>query len=94
MIKTKKQVYNKDLWRKKSKALRKQVGRCEICGSKKRLLVHHLVPLQWKDDMLEFESWSEIVDVPLQVLCHACHQSKEKSGDIVDYAKLFANELI
>ena len=94
MIKTKSQVYGSRKWKKKSLELRRAVGKCEICGSRYHLIVHHLIPLQWKDDKLEFESWSEIIDVPLQVLCHSCHRAKEESGDVVDYAHLFANELI
>ena len=95
MIRTRVQVYNKKEWREVSKKLRKEVGHCERCGSKYRLQVHHVFPLQWSEnDTLEFDSWSEITDVPLQVLCHTCHMGMEKKDDKVDYAKLFANEII
>ncbi len=41
--------------------------RCQICGSRENLSVHHIIPLSDGGDSRS---------VNLQVLCHACHQHK------------------
>lgn len=95
MIYTKEKLYNDPRWVKKAQSEKNRVGHCERCWSTKRLICHHSIPLQWKDGMLEVNDFrKEIIDVPTEVLCHSCHQGMERSGDMIDYARLLAQGLI
>lgn len=66
--KTTKELYaeflGSDFWVCLSRQKRKQVGKCERCGSKHRLQSHHVrYPENWFDTRLE----------DLEVLCRKCH---------------------
>jgi hypothetical protein len=45
--------------------------------------------------MLEVNDFDkEVINVPTEVLCHKCHQGMERSGDMIDYARIIAEGLI
>ena len=59
------------------------------------MICHHVIPLQWNNDMLEVNDFDkEVINVPTEVLCHKCHQGMERSGDLIDYARIIAEGLI
>jgi hypothetical protein len=43
-------------------------------------------------DVNDFDK--EVINVPTEVLCHKCHQGKERSGDLIDYARIIAEGLM
>lgn len=90
MIITKKQFYNKAIWKKKRKEIMLKQPFCNMCGGFKQLECHHVVPVQWRDDdTIEVNDLNELIDVPLVMLCHACHMSEDKGkGKAVDNVSL------
>ena len=95
MIKTKSQVYNDPRWVRKAQAEKNRVGHCERCWSTEHLICHHVIPLQWNDGKININDFeAEIINVPTEVLCHKCHQGMERSGDLIDYARIIAEGLI
>jgi len=59
-------------WNTLSRRKRKSVGRCEECGSKKRLSSHHVrYP----------ENWFETTFADLKVLCWPCHRKEHGFAD-------------
>lgn len=50
-------------WKEKSREIRREVGECEVCGSTKNLICHHLTYNNFKN-----ETRGDI-----QVLCYDCH---------------------
>lgn len=75
-------LYNSDEWRRLRYAvLRKQNGRCQLCGKSRRdgavLHVDHIVPLS--------VDWSKRLDINnLQVLCSDCNLGKSNT-DTIDW---------
>lgn len=63
---------------------------CQICGSMKHLIVHHINPIQWKwsdeynDDIVEVDSIYDLLEVPLQVLCQSCHNAQDDKNSEED----------
>jgi len=58
------------LWKKrKAEMLKLGRGYCQRCGSKKRLIVHHIIPLKFFTD-------HECAHHPnnLRILCISCHE--------------------
>lgn len=95
MIYTKSKLYNNPKWIKKARAEKNRAGHCEKCWSTEHLICHHVIPLQWNNDMLEVNDFDkEVINVPTEVLCHKCHQGMERSGDLIDYARIIAEGLI
>ena len=95
MIYTKSKLYNDPRWIKKAREEKNRVGHCERCWSTEHLICHHVIPLQWQNDMLEVNDFDkEVINVPTEVLCHKCHQGKERSGDLIDYARIIAEGLM
>lgn len=90
MIYTKGQVYGSGMWKRYSNEVKNKVGHCEKCFKTYDLIAHHVTPIQWKDGKVEAECKEDLIYQPLEVLCHACHQSMERSGDNIDYARLLA----
>lgn len=87
---TKGQIYGSQMWKNYANKCKNEVGHCERCYKTYDLIAHHIVPIQWVNDKVEADSREELIYQPIEVVCHACHQSKERSGDLVDYAKLIA----
>lgn len=56
----------------------------------KRLIVHHINPVQWKwnkelqDDAVEVDSIYDLLEVPLQVLCQSCHNAQDNKNSAED----------
>lgn len=60
-------------WTEKRDFIRKRAGgKCEDCGSDKRLEIHHCYYIK------EHEPWEYPYDA-LRCLCHACHESRPRS---------------
>lgn len=73
--------YKTRRWRQTSAAIRRQAEHCTVCGSTRRLTVHHL---QGRDD-------ADIGRGPFEVLCASCHSSYEsdkRAGRITDLTRL------
>lgn len=87
---TKGQIYGSQMWKDYANKCKNEVGHCERCYKTYDLIAHHIVPIQWVNDKVEADSREELIYQPIEVVCHACHQSKERSGDLIDYAKLIA----
>lgn len=95
MIYTKSKLYNDPRWIKKAREEKNRAGYCERCWSTEHLICHHVIPLQWQNDMLEVNDfYKEVINVPTEVLCHKCHQGMERSGDLIDYARILAEGLM
>jgi hypothetical protein len=58
-------------WKTLSRRKRKSVGKCEECGSRRRLSSHHV---------RYSENWFDTTFADLQVLCWPCHEKKH--GDM------------
>lgn len=54
-------------WKTLSRRKRKKIGRCEECGSRKRLSSHHIRYPQ---------NWFDTTEADLRVLCWTCHEKK------------------
>ena len=92
---TKSKLYNDPRWIKKAREEKNRAGYCERCWSTEHLICHHVIPLQWQNDMLEVNDfYKEVINVPTEVLCHKCHQGMERSGDLIDYARILAEGLM
>lgn len=67
-------------WVQLSRLKRRKVGRCERCGSRRRLESHHKVYR---------ESWFDTVESDLEVLCHHCHAERHaaESEKVVEQPK-------
>lgn len=56
----------------------------------KHLVVHHINPIQWEwneelqDDAVEVDSIYDLLEVPLQVLCQACHNAQDDKNNAED----------
>jgi hypothetical protein len=87
---TKGQIYGSQMWKNYANKCKNEAGHCERCYKTYDLIAHHIVPIQWVNSKVEADSREELIYQPIEVVCHACHQSKERSGDLVDYAKLIA----
>lgn len=95
MIYTKSKLYNNPRWIKKAREEKNRTGHCEKCWSTEHLICHHVIPLQWQNDTLEVNDFDkEVINVPTEVLCHKCHQGMERSGDLIDYARIIAEGLM
>lgn len=73
--------YKTRRWRQVSTAVRRQAGHCTVCGSTRRLTVHHL---QGRDD-------ADIGRGPFEVLCASCHSSYEadkRNGHVTDLTRV------
>lgn len=63
---------------------------CQICGSMKHLIVHHINPIQWKwsdehnDNIVDVDSIYDLLEVPLQVLCQSCHNAQDDKNSVED----------
>lgn len=67
-------------WRQTRNAkLRKAGYRCEVCGSKRALQVHHL----------SYERLGAERDEDLQVLCAGCHEDQHPKEATHDYVRLY-----
>lgn len=81
---------NSRLWRKERARVIEEQYQCQICGSMKRLIVHHVNPIQWEYDpelgdyAVEVDSIYDLINVPLQVLCQACHNAQDDKNDEED----------
>lgn len=98
MIVKYKQFYktNKYGWLTKRAAIVDETPFCVDCRRYGiRLEVHHIFPINWQTDengekFIEVSNpYKELVNVPLEPLCHSCHMAREKGGDILDIATLF-----
>lgn len=56
-----------DFWKELSRRKRKKVGKCEECGSRKRLQCHHK---EYPDH------WWRTTERMLEVLCRSCHEAR------------------
>ena len=65
-------------WRSLRRSLLGRESYCEFCGSRKRLQVHHIVPVHVKPELA-----AEIGN--LIVLCAACHLRFGHLGDFVRF---------
>jgi len=66
--------YATDWWQQKSKEIRAERGKCEICGSTEKLQVHHLRYRFYREK-----------DNDLKVLCETCHiKGTHKHKDELD----------
>lgn len=54
---------NSKEWSEKSRQFRKETGKCEMCGSMKKLQCHHL----------HYRTLGREKRKDIQVLCHTCH---------------------
>ena len=61
MIYTKSKLYNNPKWIKKAREEKNRVGHCEKCWSTEHLICHHVIPLQWQNDMLEVNDFDKEV---------------------------------
>lgn len=52
----------------KYKKLRKQIGKCELCGAKRGLEVHHIIPKVCEIEGVDLECEDNLI-----VLCSSCH---------------------
>lgn len=53
---------------KKAREEKNRVGHCEKCWSTEHLICHHVIPLQWQNDMLEVDDFDkEVINVPTEV---------------------------
>jgi hypothetical protein len=57
-----------DDWKQKRAAKLRKKNRCAICGSRKRLDVHHL----------NYRRWTDVQQSDLRVLCRACHETAHR----------------
>lgn len=72
-------------WSKVRKEFLKKHPCCEVCGSTKKLVVHHIIPFQVRPDL-------ELVESNLITLCQSkkrgglnCHLTIGHGGDFKDY---------
>lgn len=91
---TKGEIYGSKMWKDYSNEEKNRVGHCQRCYKTYDLIAHHVEPIQWKNGKIEAPNKECLIYQPLEVVCHACHQSKERSGDLVDYARLIAEGLL
>lgn len=98
MIVKYRQFYNTNMygWKKHRLKIVEDTPYCVDCKRKGiRLEVHHIFPVDWQIDdngekYIEVSNpYKELVDVPLEPLCHSCHMAREKGGDTLDIATLF-----
>lgn len=93
-IYTKGEVYGSKMWKDYSNEEKNRVGHCQRCYKTYDLIAHHVEPIQWENGKVEAPNKESLVYQPLEIVCHACHQSAERSGDLVDYARLIAEGLL
>lgn len=88
MLITHRGLYNNSRkWREyRARAIEEQ-HQCQICGSMKHLVVHHINPIQWKwneelqENAVEVDSIYDLLEVPLQVLCQSCHNAQDDKNN-------------
>lgn len=91
MIITKKQLYNNSRWKKLRIEVIKEKGKCTRCGSRKRLELHHVEPIEWVDGQTEVDSIWDLIEVDTQLLCHNCHMDMEKGEEGRNIAEAFVD---
>lgn len=86
---------NKYGWKTRRAEIVDETPRCVDCGVRgKRLEVHHVIPIKWKEDdkgkyVDVIDVRKEMISVKLEPLCHSCHMARDKGEDTLDIATLF-----
>lgn len=70
------EYYRTSHWQKKSVEMRQKIGRCQLCGVKTDLQVHHNC----------YDNLGREIDLDLTVLCRNCHEryhDKKTENDLM-----------